>query len=81
MQLTIPSDDKSSCPSDIFFMNVIPVTPNKARPPNFLHNKISWHQSTSLYRSIIENNQVLRVVMRRIKGQKDEMLEEENVSH
>lgn len=81
MQFAMPSDGELTCPCDLFFMDVIPVTPNKTRPPNMVRNQISEHQSTALYRSIVENNQVLRVILKRLKGQNDQMLEEENVRY
>nr|XP_014089551.1 DNA-directed RNA polymerase I subunit RPA1 [Bactrocera oleae] len=63
-------------PVDIFFMDTIPVIPPKARPPNILHNQIVEHPQTGIYRAIIENNSVLRVVMKHIKGLREELTEE-----
>ncbi|XP_017486749.1 PREDICTED: DNA-directed RNA polymerase I subunit RPA1 [Rhagoletis zephyria] len=67
---------RSDCPVDIFFMDTVPVIPPKARPPNILHDHIVEHPQTAIYRAIIENNAVLRVVMKHLKGLRDELSEE-----
>ncbi|CAD6991779.1 unnamed protein product [Ceratitis capitata] len=64
------------CPVDIFFMDTIPVIPPKARPPNILHDQIVEHPQTGIYRAIIENNAVLRVVMKHLKGLREELPDE-----
>ncbi|XP_053969844.1 DNA-directed RNA polymerase I subunit RPA1 [Anastrepha ludens] len=66
----------NSCPVDIFFMDTIAVVPPKARPPNILHDQILEHPQTAIYRSIIENNAVLRVVIKHLKGLREELPEE-----
>lgn len=67
-------------PIDIFFMDTIPVTPPKARPSNVLHNQIVEHPQTALYRNVIENNSVIRVVLKHIKGHLNDLSEEAKVS-
>lgn len=86
MQLLFPilklnknSNGQDASPVDIFFMDTIPVTPPKARPSNVLRDQIVEHAQTGLYRNIIENNAVLRVVLKHIKGQVDELSEEAKV--
>ncbi|KNC24906.1 DNA-directed RNA polymerase I subunit RPA1 [Lucilia cuprina] len=76
LNINLKSNDQDASPVDIFFMDTIPVTPPKARPSNILHNQIVEHTQTALYRNIIENNSVLRVVLKHIKGQVDDMSKE-----
>ena len=80
LKFSANSVEEDFCPVDIFFMDTIPVTPPKARPSNVLHNQIVEHQQTALYRNIIENNSVLRVVMKHIKGHLDDLSEEAKVN-
>lgn len=80
LKLSVNSIEEDFHPVDIFFMDTIPVTPPKARPSNVLHNQIVEHQQTALYRNIIENNSVLRVVMKHIKGHLDDLSEESKVN-
>lgn len=80
IRLGVNAKNNNSNPVDIFFMDTIPVTPPKARPSNVLNNQIVEHSQTALYRSIIENNSALRVVMKHIKGQIDELSEEAKVT-
>ncbi|XP_013113377.2 DNA-directed RNA polymerase I subunit RPA1 [Stomoxys calcitrans] len=70
------SSEHGFSPIDIFFMDTIPVTPPKARPSNILHDQIVEHSQTGLYRGIIENNSVIRVIMKHIKGEVFDMSEE-----
>ncbi|XP_067615853.1 DNA-directed RNA polymerase I subunit RPA1 isoform X2 [Eurosta solidaginis] len=70
------NSESNACPIDIFFLDTIPVIPPKARPPNVLHDQIVEHPQTGIYRAIIENNAVLRVVMKHLKGLQEELSEE-----
>ncbi|XP_075169735.1 RNA polymerase I subunit RpI1 [Haematobia irritans] len=70
------SNESGFCPVDIFFMDTIPVTPPKARPSNILHDQIVEHAQTGLYRGIIENNAVMRIIMKHIKGDTSDIPEE-----
>lgn len=79
LQLVCKSKNTDFCPVDIFFMDTIPVTPPKARPSNILHDQIVEHAQTGLYRNIIENNSVIRVIMKHIKGDCMDMSEEAQV--
>ncbi|XP_037942906.1 DNA-directed RNA polymerase I subunit RPA1 [Teleopsis dalmanni] len=79
LNLYSTNDIGDSCATDLFFMSTIPVTPPKARPVNFMHDHIIEHPQTALYRNIIENNSVLRVIMSYIKNERESLSEEANV--
>lgn len=80
LKLAGKSNDQEFRPVDIFFMDTVPVTPPKARPSNILHDQIVEHPQTGLYRNIIENNSVLRVIMKHIKGQTTNLSDEAQVN-
>ncbi|XP_055383331.1 DNA-directed RNA polymerase I subunit RPA1, partial [Condylostylus longicornis] len=63
-------------PVDIFFMDTILVTPPSARPCNYLHNEIVEHPQTAVYRSILESNSVLRLIMLNIQKGEEELKDE-----
>lgn len=52
-----------SCPSDIFFTNVIPVTPPIVRPASKLNNRITEHPQTITYKKILLANASLKAIM------------------
>lgn len=81
LKLVGNSQGNDFSPVDIFFMDTIPVTPPKARPSNILHDQIVEHSQTGLYRVIIENNSVMRVIMKHIKGDTSDMSEEAQVTN
>ncbi|XP_055901789.1 DNA-directed RNA polymerase I subunit RPA1 [Eupeodes corollae] len=63
-------------PVDILFMNIIPVTPPRSRPTNFVNNHIIEHTQTTLYKKIVETNAVLRAIMIKIKSDKEDLQNE-----
>lgn len=65
------------CPMDIFFMDVIPVPPPVVRPANKFKNEIREHPQTSMLKSIIDANQVLRAVVKHMNADNDETLNNE----
>uniref|UniRef100_A0A1A9URE7 DNA-directed RNA polymerase subunit n=1 Tax=Glossina austeni TaxID=7395 RepID=A0A1A9URE7_GLOAU len=67
IKLVHKSTAAEHCPTDIFFLDTILVTPPKARPFYVLFNQIVEHSQTSVYRTIIENNSVLRIIVNHIK--------------
>lgn len=52
-----------TCPCDIFFTNVIPVTPPIVRPANKLNNRITEHPQTMTYKKILLANAGLKAIM------------------
>lgn len=52
-----------TCPCDIFFTNVIPVTPPIVRPANKLNNRITEHPQTITYKKILLANAGLKAIM------------------
>ncbi|XP_017866097.1 PREDICTED: DNA-directed RNA polymerase I subunit RPA1 [Drosophila arizonae] len=66
-----PSEDYS--PVDIFFMDTIPVTPPRARPMNVINDMMKGNPQTDIYVNIIENNHVLNVILKFMKGQQDKL--------
>uniref|UniRef100_A0A1A9WHW6 DNA-directed RNA polymerase subunit n=1 Tax=Glossina brevipalpis TaxID=37001 RepID=A0A1A9WHW6_9MUSC len=76
LKLVKKSKTGEHCPTDVFFLDTILVTPPQARPFNILFNQIIEHPQTSAYRTIIENNSVLRVIVNHIKSETHETSEE-----
>lgn len=52
-----------TCPCDIFFTNVIPVTPPIVRPANKLNNRITEHPQTLTYKKILLANAGLKAIL------------------
>lgn len=65
-----------SSPVDIFFMDAIPVTPPKARPMNVVNDMMKGNPQTDIYINIIENNNVLNVILKCMKGHEEKLSEE-----
>lgn len=61
---------KCEFPTDVMFMDIVPLLPVNCRPVNYVDNRMIEHSQTSLYRSIIDTSIVLRTI---IKVLKDEM--------
>lgn len=66
-------------PMDCFFMDVVIVTPPKARPTNVLRDEILEHPQTILYKNIIESNSVLRLVLLNLKNTAENLKPESKV--
>ncbi|TDG42262.1 hypothetical protein AWZ03_011321 [Drosophila navojoa] len=74
-----PSDDYS--PVDIFFMDTIPVTPPRVRPMNVINDMLKGNPQTSIYVNIIQNNHVLNVILKFMKGQQDKLSAEAKAAY
>lgn len=59
---------KQNLPVDIFFIETLPVTPPNSRPPNKIGRMIVEHPQTAVYRTIIQNNFVVKAVMMFMKS-------------
>lgn len=68
-----------SSPVDIFFMDAIPVTPPKSRPMNIINDMMKGNPQTDIYINIIENNNVLNVILKCMKGHEEKLSEEAKV--
>lgn len=55
-------------PMDIFFMDVIPVPPPVVRPANKFKNEIREHPQTTILKSIIDANLVLKAIVKQMNG-------------
>lgn len=56
------------CPIDLFFMDVIPVPPPVVRPANKFKNEIREHPQTTILKSIIDANLVLRAIVKQMNA-------------
>ncbi|ALC41779.1 RpI1 [Drosophila busckii] len=68
-------------PIDIFFMGTIPVTPPRARPMNIINDMMKGNPQTDTYVNIIENNHVLNVVLKYMKGQEDKLSDQARAAY
>jgi len=68
-------------PVDLFFMDTIPVTPPRARPMNMIGDMLKGNPQTDIYIHIIENNHVLNVVLRYMKGNGEKLTEEATAAY
>lgn len=64
-------------PMDIFFLDVIPVPPPVVRPANKFKNEIREHPQTSILKSIIDSNLVLRAIVKQMNTNENETLNNE----
>ncbi|XP_044737511.1 DNA-directed RNA polymerase I subunit RPA1 [Chrysoperla carnea] len=68
---------KSDYPTDIMFINVLPILPSIVRPVNYLNNQIVEHPQTQLYKYIIECSLMIRYIIQLL--QSDGVKDEKNV--
>ncbi|XP_017039260.1 DNA-directed RNA polymerase I subunit RPA1 [Drosophila ficusphila] len=68
-------------PVDLFFMDTIPVTPPRARPMNMVGDMLKGNPQTDIYIHIIENNHVLNVVLRYMKGTQEKLSDEARAAY
>lgn len=61
-------------PMDIFFMDVIPVPPPVVRPANKFKNEIREHPQTTILKSIIDSNLVLKAIVKQMNGTENETM-------
>ncbi|XP_030388512.1 DNA-directed RNA polymerase I subunit RPA1 isoform X2 [Scaptodrosophila lebanonensis] len=79
LQLLIPVLKLQSKPSsevspvDIFFMEALPVTPPRARPLKVVNGIMKGNPQTDIYINIIQNNHVLHVVLKCMKGKQEKL--------
>ncbi|XP_017875380.1 DNA-directed RNA polymerase I subunit RPA1 [Ceratina calcarata] len=64
-------------PTDIFFLEVVPVLPPIVRPVNFVNGQMIEHPQTQVYKSIIQDCLVLRNIIQTIQDGDTEQLPEE----
>nr|CAD7262935.1 unnamed protein product [Timema shepardi] len=64
-------------PTDIFFMDLVSVPPPKTRPVNYVDNKMMEHAQTEVYKRILQDNMVLRNVIKLVQDGNTEDLTEE----
>lgn len=55
------------CPTDIFFFDVLPVTPPNVRPAEKLLDRITENTQTTTYRQIIDANFLLKTIITTLK--------------
>ncbi|EDW32058.1 GL11448 [Drosophila persimilis] len=67
--------DSGYSPVDMFFMDTIPVTAPRARPMNVVNGMVKGNPQTDIYVNIIENNNVLNVVLRHMRGNQEKLTE------
>ncbi|KAH8253394.1 hypothetical protein KR032_005263 [Drosophila birchii] len=65
--------DGDRSPVDLFFMDTLPVTPPRARPMNMVGDMLKGNPQTDIYIHIIENNHVLNVVLKYMKGSQEKL--------
>ncbi|XP_016947411.1 DNA-directed RNA polymerase I subunit RPA1 [Drosophila biarmipes] len=68
-------------PVDLFFMDTIPVTPPRARPMNMIGDMLKGNPQTDIYIHIIENNHVLNVVLKYMKGNSEQLTDEAKAAY
>lgn len=68
-------------PVDLFFMDTLPVTPPRARPLNMVGDMLKGNPQTDIYINIIENNHVLNVVLKYMKGGQEKLTEEAKAAY
>ncbi|XP_043646284.1 DNA-directed RNA polymerase I subunit RPA1 [Drosophila teissieri] len=68
-------------PVDLFFMDTIPVTPPRARPLNMVGDMLKGNPQTDIYINIIENNHVLNVVLKYMKGGQEKLTDEAKAAY
>ncbi|XP_067005797.1 DNA-directed RNA polymerase I subunit RPA1 [Anabrus simplex] len=64
-------------PTDIFFLDIIPVPPPKSRPVNILDGKMLEHPQTIIYRYILEDCLVARNIIKFMQDNSTSNLSEE----
>ncbi|KAH8327289.1 hypothetical protein KR074_009351 [Drosophila pseudoananassae] len=75
------STDSGRSPVDMFFMEAIPVTPPRARPMNMINDMLKGNPQTDIYIHIIENNHVLNVVIKCMKGMQEKLSPEARAAY
>lgn len=64
-------------PTDIFFLEVVPVLPPIVRPVNYLDGQMIEHPQSQAYKSIIQDCLVLRNIIQTIQDGDTKKLSEE----
>ncbi|SPP75301.1 DNA-directed RNA polymerase I subunit RPA1 [Drosophila guanche] len=65
--------DAGYSPVDMFFMDTIPVTAPRARPMSIVNGMVKGNPQSDIYINIIENNNVLNVVLRYMRGKQEKL--------
>ncbi|EFA05003.1 DNA-directed RNA polymerase I subunit RPA1-like Protein [Tribolium castaneum] len=58
-------------PTDVFYWDVIPVIPPNMRPVNIVNSRVSEHPTSQLYKNIIHNTILLRLIIQVVKNKGD----------
>ncbi|XP_032689427.1 DNA-directed RNA polymerase I subunit RPA1 isoform X2 [Odontomachus brunneus] len=64
-------------PTDVFFLEVIPVLPPIVRPVNMLHGQIIEHPQTQVYKNIMQDCLILRNIIQTIQDGNTDQLPQE----
>jgi DNA-directed RNA polymerase I subunit RPA1 len=55
-------------PTDVFYWDTIPVVPPNMRPVNVVNDRISEHPLSTMYKSIVHNTILLRLIIQVVKS-------------
>ncbi|KAF2896564.1 hypothetical protein ILUMI_09614 [Ignelater luminosus] len=58
-------------PTDIFYFEIIPVTPSNMRPVNVVGGRMVEHEQTQLYKNILQNGMLLRTIIQVVQNDGD----------
>lgn len=65
-------------PTDLFFMDVVLVTPPKTRPINFTKGKLIEDSHTSAYKNIVDDCIIIKTLVKAVEANSFELLPSEN---
>ncbi|GLH02960.1 DNA-directed RNA polymerase I subunit RPA1, partial [Gryllus bimaculatus] len=68
---------KSQYPTDVFFVEIVPVPPPKVRPVNFVKGKMNEHPQTIVFQQVLEHSIVTRQAAHIVNGGTADQLSEE----
>ncbi|EFN81707.1 DNA-directed RNA polymerase I subunit RPA1 [Harpegnathos saltator] len=79
LKLIIPCLDLMDIeyPTDVFFLEVIPVLPPIVRPVNILHGQVIEHPQTQVYKNIMQDCLILRNIIQTIQDGGTDQLPQE----
>lgn len=79
LKLIIPCLDLTDIeyPTDVFFLEVIPVLPPIVRPVNMLHGQMIEHPQTQVYKNIMQDCLILRNIIQTIQDGGTDQLPQE----
>lgn len=79
LKLIIPCLDLTDIeyPTDVFFLEVVPVLPSIVRPVNQLHGQLIEHPQTQVYKNIMQDCLILRNIIQTIQDGGTDQLPQE----